>query len=109
MSTSLKTSLIAGQYVRIQRTWSNDDVIELNVPMHLNLRTWQVNKNSVSIDYGPLTFSLKIQEKYIKRDSRQTAIGDSQWQNDADAENWPSFEILPASAWNYSLVLDKEF
>ena len=34
--------------------------------MHLNLRTWQVNKNSVSIDYGPLTFSLKIQEKYIK-------------------------------------------
>lgn len=104
----VKTSLIAGQYVRIQRTWSNDDVIELNVPMHLNLRTWQVNKNSVSIDYGPLTFSLKIQEKYIKRDSRQTAIGDSQWQNDADAENWPSFEIFPASAWNYSLVLDKE-
>lgn len=48
----VKTSLIAGQYVRIQRTWSNDDVIELNVPMHLNLRTWQVNKNSVSIDYG---------------------------------------------------------
>lgn len=104
----VKTSLIAGQYVRIQRTWSNDDVIELNVPMHLNLRTWQVNKNSVSIDYGPLTFSLKIQEKYIKRDSRQTAIGDSQWQNDADAENWSSFEIFPASAWNYSLVLDKE-
>lgn len=104
----VKTSLIAGQYVRIQRTWSNDDVIELNVPMHLNLRTWQVNKNSVSIDYGPLTFSLKIQEKYIKRDSRQTAIGDSQWQNDADAESWPSFEIFPASAWNYALVLDKE-
>ena len=85
----VKTSLIAGQYVRIQRTWSNDDVIELNVPMHLNLRTWQVNKNSVSIDYGPLTFSLKIQEKYIKRDSRQTAIGDSQWQNDAGCRNWP--------------------
>lgn len=105
---SAETPLTAGQYVRIQRTWNDDDSIELTVPMHLSLRTWQVNKNSVSIDYGPLTFSLKIKERYVKRDSRQTAIGDSQWQQGADAGNWPSFEIFPASAWNYALVLNKE-
>ena len=73
----------------------------------LSMRTWQVNKNSVSVDYGPLTLSLKIAEKYVEKDSRETAIGDSKWQKDADPQKWPTTEIYPGSPWNYSLVLDK--
>ena len=75
--------------------------------MSLSMRTWQVNKNSVSVDYGPLTLSLKIAEKYVEKDSRETAIGDSKWQKGADSKKWPTTEIYPDSPWNYSLVLDK--
>lgn len=98
---------VAGKYLCIHREWSDGDRVELTFPMSLSMRTWQVNKNSVSVDYGPLTLSLKIAEKYVEKDSRETAIGDSKWQKDADPQKWPTTEIYPGSAWNYSLVLDK--
>ena len=68
---------VAGKYLCINREWANGDRVELTLPMSLSMRTWQVNKNSVSVDYGPLTLSLKIAEKYVEKDSRETAIGDS--------------------------------
>lgn len=102
------TPVTSGQYACIRRTWKNDDKVELTLPMQLSLRTWQVNKNSVSVNYGLLTMSLKIREKYVKSDSKETAIGDSQWQKDADASQWPTYEIYPDSPWNYSLVLNKD-
>lgn len=98
---------VAGKYLCIHREWSDGDRVELTFPMSLSMRTWQVNKNSVSVDYGPLTLSLKIAEKYVEKDSRETAIGDSKWQKDADSQKWPTTEIYPGSPWNYSLVLDK--
>jgi hypothetical protein len=60
------------------------------------------------VNYGPLTFSLKIGERYDRHDSTQTAIGDSSWQKGADPSKWPSFEIHPSTAWNYGLVLDSQ-
>ena len=98
---------VAGKYLCINREWANGDRVELTLPMSLSMRTWQVNKNSVSVDYGPLTLSLKIAEKYVEKDSRETAIGDSKWQKGADSKKWPTTEIYPDSPWNYSLVLDK--
>ncbi|MEH6659005.1 beta-L-arabinofuranosidase domain-containing protein [Leeuwenhoekiella marinoflava] len=97
----------ANTYLRINREWNDGDKITLTLPKELSLRTWEANNNSVSLDYGPLTFSLKIDEEYIKEDSAETAIWDSKWQKNADVEKWPSFEIHPASPWNYGLILDK--
>jgi hypothetical protein len=74
--------------------------------MSLGVREWRKNKNSVSVDYGPLTFSLAITERYDKRDSKETAQADARWQPGADATRWPAYEIHPASDWNYGLVLD---
>ena len=98
----------AGKYVRLERIWKNGDKISLNFPMELSMRTWQANRNSVSVNYGPLTLSLKIKERYERKDSRATAIGDSKWQKGADASAWPTYEIYPDSPWNYALVLDKK-
>lgn len=98
----------AGSYIRIEREWNNDDQIALNLPMELGVRTWQVNQNSVSVDYGPLTFSLRIKEEYSKISSTASAIGDSKWQENADQEKWPAFRIDYKSPWNYGLILDKE-
>lgn len=97
----------AGKYVRLERQWKDGDKITLNLPMELSMRTWQANRNSVSVNYGPLTLSLKIKERYEKKDSRTTAIGDSKWQKGADASAWPTYEIFPDSPWNFALALDE--
>lgn len=96
----------AGTYTRIERKWSNKDVVELQLPMHLSVKQWTKNKNSVSVSYGPLTYSLKIKEDYTKMDSKASAIGDSKWQAGVDESKWPSYEIHPGSNWNYGLVLN---
>ncbi|MFE2860802.1 beta-L-arabinofuranosidase domain-containing protein [Sphingobacterium multivorum] len=92
------------KYIRIERKWKDGDKVELSLLMTIDLKTWTANKNSVSIQRGPLTYALKIKENYVKKDSKASAIGDSKWQETADPSKWPSYEILPASEWNYGLV-----
>ena len=96
-----------GKYFRITRKWKDNDIIILHLPKEIRVKTWEKNKNSVSVDYGPLTFSLKIGEDYVKKESDKTAIGDSKWQEGVDKQNWPSYEIHPTTPWNYGLVLNK--
>ncbi len=95
----------ASKYIKIERHWKKNDRIILKLPMEVTVKEWKHNKNSISINYGPLTFSLKIDENYIKKESDKTAIGDSRWQKNVDKDEWPSFEIHPASNWNYALHL----
>jgi hypothetical protein len=78
-------------YLRLERTWKDEDRVTLTLPMKLTLRTWTKNQNSVSVDRGPLTYSLKIGEKSVR---------------EGGTENWPACEILPTTPWNYGLVLD---
>lgn len=93
-------------YFRAEREWISGDEVIIKLPMALNVRTWQVNQNSKSVDYGPLTFSLKIEEEYKKLSSTQTAIWDSKWQAGADPEKWPAYEITPVSPWNYGIIIN---
>jgi hypothetical protein len=90
--------------LRLEREWKNGDQVKVHFPMRLTMRRWALNQNSVTVDYGPLTMSLLIKERYEKKDSKTTAIGDSHWQATADAEQWPSYEIYPESPWNYGLL-----
>ena len=95
---------VPGKYLRIEREWKSGDVVEVSLPMHLSMRHWQVNNNSVSVDYGPLTLSLEIPEEYRQLDSSTAAsMGDSRWQKSADASKWPTTEIYPKGTWNYAL------
>ena len=74
--------------------------------MSLWMRKWTINKNSVSINYGPLTFSLLIDEYYEKSSSVETAIRDSKWQEGVNQAEWPSYNIYPNSPWNYALLVN---
>jgi hypothetical protein len=106
-----KTMTLAGNangYIKISNNWKNGDKVSLQLPMDLTVRTWERNKNSISVSYGPLTYSLLIKENYIQQDSKETAIGDSHWQESADPKKWPSFEIKPGSDWNYGLLIDEK-
>ena len=101
-----KTKMIAGQAAIVYRKWNSGDRVELNLPMEITVTRWAQNHDAASVNYGPLTFSLKIKEEYIKKESTQTAIRDSRWQEGVDVTKWPSWEIHPTSDWNYGLVLN---
>jgi len=80
-------------YLVIERTWADGDRVTLQLPMRIRLRRWTANHNSVSVDRGPLTYSLKIGEKYVK-------VGGT--------DKWPGWEIYPTTPWNYGLVLNED-
>lgn len=97
-----------GRYLKLSKAWAEGDRVTLRLPMQLEVRRWEKNHNSASVNYGPLTFSLKIGEQYVQMPSDHTAIHDSKWQEGVDREAWPSFAIEPTTPWNYGLVLDPQ-
>jgi hypothetical protein len=105
---TINVNATASSYIRIENKWKQGDIVELTLPMKLSLTKWTENKNSVSVNYGPLIFSLKIDEYYQKVNSKESAIGDSKWQASADQTKWPAYNIYPASLWNYGLALDDQ-
>jgi hypothetical protein len=106
--SKINALLTAETYARISRTWKDGDELTVNFPMKINVRQWAVNQNSISVNYGPLTFSLKIDERYEKSESKSTAIFDSHWQEGADESKWISWKIYPDSPWNYALLCNEE-
>ncbi len=97
---------VAGKYIRVERTWSDGDAIELRLPMEVELTRWENNHDSVSVNRGPLTFSLKIGQDFEPIPADEAAVWDARWRTDVDVEDWPAVEIFPTTAWNYGLVLD---
>lgn len=77
-----------GEYARIEREWTRGDRVELKLPMRV--RTVRGFADSVSVERGPLVYSLKIEESWRKL--KQTG----------PVTDW---EVYPASAWNYGLRL----
>ena len=96
----------AGGYIRIERTWKAGDKMSLHLPMEVSTKIWTQNHDSISVNYGPLTFALKITERVEKMDSTKTALGDSQWQKDLDTTQWPAYEYKAMSPWNVALALN---
>ncbi len=101
--------LEAGRYACLEKTWTPGETISLDLPMKPTLKVWDQMKNAASVEYGPLTFSLKIEETYHTMDGRTAVQGDSGWQASADPAKWPTTEIHAASAWNYGLVAKPTF
>lgn len=100
--------LTSGSYLKIVKIWKDGDKVELDFPMEVSMRTWAVNQNSISVDYGPLTMSLKIGEEYREIDAKTTCVHDSYWYPSKNPEDWPAYDIYPTTAWNYSLDPSKK-
>jgi DUF1680 family protein len=75
----------------IDRVWKTGDQISLQLPMEISVRKWIKNNGAVSVDYGPLTFSLQIGER---------------WQRSGGTTNWPEQEVFATTPWNYGLIFD---
>ena len=76
-------------WITIDRTWRNDDRVKLTLPMKIETKTWAKNHNSVSIYRGPLAYSLRIGERWVRYGAN---------------EKWPAFEVFPETPWNYALL-----
>ena len=80
-------------YVVIERTWKDGDDVSLELPMEISLSVWDKNKNSVSVNRGPLTYSLRIGEKWVFSDR---------------SDPWPKSEVFPTTPWNYGLIVNHD-
>ncbi|MCQ4209035.1 beta-L-arabinofuranosidase domain-containing protein [Streptomyces longispororuber] len=76
-------------FTTVRRTWRDGDRVTLRLPQRTTLRTWSANHDSVSVDHGPLTYSLKVAEKYVRTGGSDT---------------FPEYDVHAASNWNYGLV-----
>ncbi|MBN2450155.1 MAG: glycoside hydrolase family 127 protein, partial [Lentisphaeria bacterium] len=88
--TPIPVAAAPRRMIRVDREWRSGDALRLRLPMRITLRRWEANHGSVSVDHGPLTYSLKIGEE-IRRV--------------IDRGGWDAYEIHPTSPWNYGLVL----
>jgi DUF1680 family protein len=59
----LKGDLEPNSFALIERQWRDGDVITLKLPMRLQVKVWEKQRNAISVRYGPLWFSLKIGER----------------------------------------------
>ncbi len=81
----------AGTWVIVDRTWKNGDVMKLRLPMEVRAKVWAKNRNAVSVDRGPLTYSLKIGQEFKPYDN---------------GKKWAALEVFPTTPWNYGLIVD---
>ncbi len=80
-----------GTWVILDRPWKRGDVVHLDLPQEIGVKVWKGNGNTVSVIRGPLTYALKIGER---------------WERSGGTDAWPAFEVFPATAWNYGLRMD---
>ncbi|WP_428936004.1 RICIN domain-containing protein [Streptomyces sp. ACT015] len=78
-------------FARVERTWRDGDRVTLTLPQRTAVRTWQGGRGAVSVDRGPLTYSLRIGERYVRTG------GDA---------NFPEYDVHATTPWNYGLVPD---
>jgi len=90
---ALKAKAEPLSYLVIDRTWADGDKVVLDLPMRLAATVWEKNKGAVSVRRGPLAFSLRIGEKWVRY---------------GGTDAWPAMEVHPTTAWNYGLELDPQ-
>jgi len=83
--------VVPGKFYAIERTWKRGDVVSVDLPATPKLSHW--SNHSVAVTRGPLVFSLPVEEQPWKSIK---AFGGGAFH---------TYEIRPAGAWNYALLL----
>jgi len=90
-----KTPAMTGEggWLVLDRAWSAGDKIALTLPMKVAVKVWKENRDTVSVSRGPLTYSLKIGERWVR---------------DGGTDEFPGEDVFPSTPWNYGLVLNRQ-
>lgn len=102
-----------GTFLPIKRDWQPGDVLRLDLPFELALQHFP--RGGISVDYGPLSFSLPVPTRsdIESGDStefqRRITHGNffTPRQQGANAD-FPAWELTPTGRWNYALCVDEE-
>jgi hypothetical protein len=109
----LDLTLMPGTFVPIEREWQPGDRLQLEIPFELALQHFP--RGGISLDYGPLTFSLPIAahaevEAGDSTNDQRRIIHEQLYTPRAKGATgqFPAWELTPASSWNYALCLDEQ-
>ena len=91
----LNRQFVPGTYVPLQQEYKEGDTVTVVLPSSFKLTPGP--ENGISIERGPLLYSLKIQEdwKVDSQDVRSTP-------------DFPAYELFAGSPWNYALCVTKD-
>jgi hypothetical protein len=78
-------------FARVQRSRASGDTVVLRLPQRTSVRVWEANGGAVSVDRGPLTYSLRVGESYER-------IGGT--------DDFPHLAVHATTPWNYALSPD---
>jgi hypothetical protein len=88
-------ALKPGSFHRVNREWKGSVQIDLHFPM--KVKTSRRYNEALSVERGPLVYSLKIGEKWTRvnagKPHRELPHGD--------------FEVRPTTPWNYGLLVNE--
>jgi hypothetical protein len=91
-----ETRMRPGTFHRLDREWAGTTSLDLRFPMPV--RTTRRYNDAIAVERGPLVYSLKMDETWTRvnadKPHRDLPHGD--------------FEVRPASAWNYGLIVDEK-
>lgn len=92
----IKKNIEPGTFFELNETFTNGDIITLEIPMEINISRWP--KNGIGIERGPLVFSYPV-------DTLKTIVQDYE----KSTTEFPGFQFKPGSDWNYALLIsDRE-
>lgn len=92
-----KKALEAGSFQKVEWQWNGNATLQLHLPMPLKVSRWF--QDSVSVERGPLVFSLGLKELW--KPARPFPY-------QPKGVNKYDFFVIPDSPWNYALALDPE-
>jgi hypothetical protein len=105
---SIREPLQPGAFFTIRRRFVDNDHISLVLPMQLKISHWPLE--GVGIERGPLVFALRIAEDWRVAASAKDVRNDA-WRmvpnGVRSTPDFPDWDLLPASPWNYALALDE--
>jgi hypothetical protein len=90
----------AGTFAILKREYRDGDVVGMRLPMSVQLREW-FHGDAVSVQRGPLVYSLPIGEKRVESQRDSEAIRPILRGN--DIQGFPAVEFFPAGEWRYGM------
>ncbi|NOR27727.1 MAG: hypothetical protein GQ540_04255 [Lutibacter sp.] len=91
---TVDAEITAGTFFKLEREFSNNDVILLTMPMEVTTSSWP--NNGIGIERGPLVYSYPISET-------TTIAADYE----RSTKEFPALEMQPNTDWNYALNLSE--
>ena len=89
-----------GTFAMLKREFHDGDTVVLNLPMTVRLKEWFAGRG-VSVQRGPLVYSLKLDEKRVE--SRDDPESIKRVLKGNDIEGFPAVEFFPAGEWRYGM------